>query len=77
MLRQMHVQVCTMYSMSVLGAVIKHKKKCKEAVNASDHASICVWNPHLYDALVSVVVLTSQVWFCDTLWKSTVLQVYN
>lgn len=47
-----------MYSKLVLGAVIKHKKKCKEAVNAFDHASICVWNPHLYDALVSVVVLT-------------------
>ena len=76
MLRQMHVQLCNTHDKSVLGAVIKPKKKCKEAMNVSDHASICAWNPHLYNALVSVVVLPCQVWFCDTLWKSTVLQVY-
>lgn len=58
MLRQMHVRVCNMHGKSVLGAVIKYKKKYKEAVKVSDHASICAWNPHFYDTLVSVVVLT-------------------
>lgn len=40
----MHVQVCNTHDKAVHGAVIKHKKKRKGAVNASDHTSMCAWN---------------------------------
>lgn len=74
----MHMQVCAMHDKLVLGFVLfKHKKKFEEAVNVSDQASVCAWNPHVSDGWVSVVVLTCQVWVCDTLWRSMVLQVYN
>lgn len=59
----MAVQVCNMHGEWVLGVVIKHKKKCKEAVNLSDHRSPHVRDSHLFDALVSLVALTWLFWF--------------
>lgn len=76
MLRQVHVQVCSTCAEWALGVVTKHKKKCKE-VNLSEHKIPCVWDPHLIDALVSVVALTRQLWFCDTPWESTGLQAHS
>lgn len=42
MLTQVHVQVCNTQAEWALGVVTKHKKKCKEAVNFSEHKSPCV-----------------------------------
>lgn len=46
-------------------------------MNVSDHTSVVVWNPHVYDGWGLGVVLTCQVCVCDTLQKTTVLQLYN